>query len=98
MSMDDTHRIAHFRPLMNAMATAYAHFVRKDDAEATDAERAESNQHAQALVNLFTSDVLPWIFDYLSGGPQTAVESMLDSAGIDDSQTGLGSLLGMWRQ
>jgi hypothetical protein len=98
LQMDDTHRLAHFRPLVNAMATAYAHFVRKDDAEATQAERDESNKYAAELVQMFTSDVLPWMFDYLSGGPQSAVESVLSSVGVDETESGLGSLLSMWRK
>jgi hypothetical protein len=50
MCIDDSHRMAYFRPVIDNMANAFANFIRHDDSEASEDQRSKSNEHMQVMV------------------------------------------------
>jgi hypothetical protein len=68
MCIDDTHRAAQFRNVIDDMATAYANFVRADDYEADEEDREKSNEHMKQMVRSVMQHVVPLALSMWSGG------------------------------
>ena len=80
------------------MATAYANFVRSDDAEATDDERTNSNEHMKQMVKSVMQHVVPMALSMWSGAGEDGLGLIFSTLGINASETGIDTALGEWFQ
>ena len=96
MCIDDSHRAAQFRSVIDDMATAYANFVRADDEEAAEEERAKSNEHMKQMVKSVMQQVVPMALGMWSGAGEDGLGMIFSSLGINTSETGIDSALGQW--
>jgi uncharacterized protein YidB (DUF937 family) len=91
MCIDDSHRLAPYKDILDKMSTAFSHFVRQDDVFASASDKARSSQHMQTMVQSFMSDLVPMMIHMWSQQKEEGLEPLMESFGINGSAAGLDS-------
>ena len=94
MCIDDSHRLAYFKPVVDDMANAYANFIRTDDAEANDDDRHKSTEYMKIMVKSVMQHIVPYALEMWASQAGGDVGGILGAMGVDSHETGIDSFLG----